>query len=90
MKVRHGFVSNSSSSSFIIEKQHLTDSQIDKIKRHSELANEYHEQYGEYAWNIQETEFLIKGDTSMAMANFDMYSFLIKIGVNDKNITMLS
>lgn len=38
MKVRVGFVSNSSSSSFVIEKKHLSDLQIVFIKNHIETA----------------------------------------------------
>lgn len=32
MKIRNGFVSNSSSSSFIIKKKYLTDDQVEQIK----------------------------------------------------------
>ena len=40
MKIRDGFVSNSSSSSFTIEKEHLTDKQIDSIINHIDVAND--------------------------------------------------
>lgn len=38
MKIRCGFVSNSSSSSFIIKKQALTKDQIMKIKNHRKIT----------------------------------------------------
>ena len=38
MKVRNGFVSNSSSSSFVIDKKYLTDEQIGKILNYHEEA----------------------------------------------------
>ena len=37
MKIRNGFVSNSSSSSFIINKENLTPNQIERIKNHIEV-----------------------------------------------------
>ena len=38
MKLRNGFISNSSSSSFIIQKKGLTEGQIEAIRRHKEYA----------------------------------------------------
>lgn len=86
MKERNGFVSNSSSSSFIIKKEKLTESQINEIKNHFNIVieNKYYSIYKEYLhesdeWEIEETETEIKGHT--AMDNFDMRSFFDIIGV---------
>ena len=38
MKIRNGFVSNSSSSSFVILKKYLSEEQIKKIKNHIEYC----------------------------------------------------
>ena len=38
MKTRNGFVSNSSSSSFILSRQFVTDEQLELLKNHSEVA----------------------------------------------------
>jgi hypothetical protein len=85
MKVRKGFVSNSSSSSFIIDKKHLTNAEIKIIKNHITEAQKYEElKYSdEYnAWSISETEYELLGRTSQD--NFDMSLFLTKIGVPEE------
>ena len=38
MKFRSGFVSNSSSSSFIIKRKYISDSQLEMIEKHFEYA----------------------------------------------------
>jgi len=76
MKSRTGFVSNSSSSSFIIPKYWLSEHQMDQIRRHEEIKNIP----ALDGWNISEDEVDIRGYTSMD--NFDMRQFLEDIGVN--------
>jgi len=86
MKKRNGFVSNSSSSSFMIPKSCLTQEQIDLICSHHDSSQDSENicQKDE-EWNIVEDEHAIKGYTFID--NFDMEEFLIKIvKVDDKNI----
>jgi len=80
MKIRIGFVSNSSSSSFTISKDDLTELQIALIKNHSEEGAKYGIAYPEDAWNISETDTDVEGYTSMD--NFNMEGFMKRIGIN--------
>lgn len=95
MKNREGFVSNSSSSSFIISRRNLTDIQVEMIRRHIFFARELNisERYGygsgyddedRDAWFVEE-----KGNhiiVSTHMDNFDMHHFLLTIGVPENDI----
>jgi hypothetical protein len=85
VKIRTGFVSNSSSASFVVSRSALTETQIALIKNHGKVAkilfpldwnNEYN---GVDAWEITETGSEIRGFTTMD--NFDMGRFLDLIGV---------
>jgi len=90
MKIRNGFVSNSSSSSFVIFKDKLTEDQIDKIKRHSIISKDmcdkgtrldYFYSYDD-AWDITETTLTIEGYTHID--NFDMHNYLTKfVGIDN-------
>ena len=84
MKVRIGFVSNSSSSSFAIYKKNLTGRQVEQIKNHAEIGEEMGIQYAKSdEWAIQESDTIIGASTWMD--NFNMYHFLQEIGVDVDN-----
>jgi len=72
MKNRHGFVSNSSSSSFVISKHFISSYQADKIRDHAEVA-------GDDAWRVEDEGKVIK--LSTWMDNFDIEEYLWGIGV---------
>ena len=97
MKIRDGFVSNSSSSSFIISKDVLSPLQIRQIENHIEVCNNKEVDFlcsyaaednvlwdkGE-AWEISSLGDSVKG--RVTMDNFDMEHFLNLIGIKPENI----
>lgn len=95
MKLKYDFVTNSSSSSFIIDKKHLTKKQIMMIHDHIDIGKildrtNKRMYYGHYPvamadeWRIEEYKYQLKFDT--VMDNFDMWWFLSEIGVKDEHI----
>ena len=84
MKTRSGFVSNSSSSSFIISLDDITGKQLKQIRDHRHYGKKLGLEYADDEWNISVTDTHVKGDT--IMDNFDMREFLDKIGVPEEAV----
>ena len=81
MKLRFGFVSNSSSSSFCINLNHLNAEQLWKILYHRDTAKELEIEYAECNnWVVEVThEGYVKGYTDMD--NLRMEDLFEKLGV---------
>ena len=72
MKVRNGFVSNSSSASFVIDRKYVDQDMINKIFDHEDIAE------GQEWTILYDKDRLI---CSTYMDNFDLLEYVIKIGV---------
>lgn len=77
MKIRNGFVSNSSSSSFVIDSKYLTENQIKLILAHRYCQTIPYAMSDFWDINWSEDNRYILLDT--LMDNFDMYEYLTKI-----------
>ncbi len=92
MKKRMGFVSNSSASSFVIDRDYVSRKQLDHIENHIEFSKHVtpeEEEWGwcnreDDAWCIDVTQTEVCG--CVDMDNFDMRHFLQAIGIPEKAI----
>lgn len=82
MKLRKGFVSNSSSSSFIVYKKDISEKQLEKIRNHIYHGKKLKIDWAteNNAWKLHETEESISGFTDMD--NFSIGWFLSEIGIS--------
>ena len=81
-KIRTGFVSNSSSSSFVVQKSNITPKQLDQIRNHRNRLPV--EEWNYDSWELYEDDDKISGQTSMD--NFCMPEYFSDIGINDKDV----
>ena len=85
MKYRKDFVTNSSSSSFVIAKKYLDEDQLKAIRKHDELGEMLGIPYSSTdKWRIDENDLLITGYTDMD--NFDFAEFFQAIEVDSNHI----
>lgn len=81
MKKRRGWVSNSSSSSFIIKKQYLNDGQLWLLLNYQQVAKDWvMPNVDDEPWIITEEGMYVGFYTFLD--NFPMWDFLERIGVN--------
>lgn len=93
MKVRNGFVSNSSSSSFVVRIDDINTDQLDKLFHHIDnidllknvISVEYLSLLHKHdAWKLIRTQDFIIGET--IQNNFPMDKFLKVIGIKESNV----
>lgn len=79
MKIRTGFISNSSSSSFVISLDDISGRQLKMIENHIEIAKGLRgfDTDGDEQWHIYTDEYFVYGRTFMD--NFDMDCFLTSV-----------
>jgi hypothetical protein len=86
MKIRQGFVSNSSSSSFIISTDKISVAQLKLLREHANSKEFKEDEWSSSGdeWDIDEEDGYIICSTFMD--NFDLYEYAKKIGIKEEDI----
>lgn len=86
MKLREGFISNSSSASFILMKKYMTAPQIKKVMKYKDIDIIHHQEKhsSSESWHITEDEDVIKGFT--LMDNGLLHSIIDTMKMHEKAI----
>lgn len=86
MKMRLDYVTNSSSSSFVIAKSAVTDEQKEKIFNYFDYAQDMMpDAYVDTNWVISENDYFIIGET--IIDNFDIVKYIEMLGVSPSAIS---
>ena len=85
MKIRTGFVSNSSSASFVIVKEGLTSSQEDIVHNYEPILQAILGKEYDNGWNMFEQEDCFRFSTYMD--NLNLQSRLIDLGIPSGNMS---
>jgi len=88
MKTREGFVSNSSSSSFVLKKTDVTEEQLEAIRNHAQSQQFKDCGYASAGdeWTILEDDEGMMGYTWMD--NFDMAEYMKELGIDSSVVEM--
>jgi hypothetical protein len=87
MKIRQGFVSNSSSSSFVLGKSYMTDEQIDKFSRFTSYIEDFADNNCSFDEIPEDLEEFFDEETRFLDGRYPQESQFYFFGDVDESIT---